>query len=147
MNNSLSTPAMQIQSIKEDIVTQRMLELFFLLSRPDAQKILSLAREGLRSKTGTPSEVGLTKKQYYTRLRQLVELNLVEKVETHERRKGTDCSPVYTTTLLGNLVYQRCILDVKEMISNTGMLKAADILHRSSRFSPEDIVRFMSRCM
>ena len=39
------------------------------------------------------------------------------------------------------------ILDVEEMVSNTGKLKAAEILYRSSRFSPEEIVRFMSRCM
>lgn len=147
MNNPLSTPAVQVRSTKEDIVTQRMLELFFLLSRPDALRILSLAKEGLRSKTGTPSEVGLTKKQYYTRLRQLVDLNMVEKIETHERKKGTDCSPVYTTTLFGNLVYNRCILDMEEMICNTSKLKAAEILYRSSKFSPEEIVRFMSRYM
>lgn len=146
MTNSLSTDTMQIKPKEGDKIAQRILELFFLLSRPDAIRILALARGGLRSKTETPSEIGLTKKQYYTRLRQLVDLNLVEKKEQVIERKARSV-PVYTTTLFGNLVYERCILDVEEMISNIGKLKVAEILYRSARFSPEEIVRFMSRYM
>lgn len=146
MTNSLSMPTTSIQSTDGDTVSQCMLELFFLLSRPDAIRILALARGGLRSKRDTPSEIGLTKKQYYTRLGQLVDLNLVEKKEYVIGRKVRSVS-VYTTTLFGNLVYRRCILDVQEMVSNTRNLKAAEILYRSSKFSPEEIVRFMSRYM
>ena len=76
-------------------------DLFFLFSRPEALRILDLAR--IKSKTDTPSEIGLTKKQYYARLRQMADLNLIEKIETHGRKKGADRAPVYTTTLLGNL--------------------------------------------
>ncbi|NHI02321.1 hypothetical protein DYY67_2003 [Candidatus Nitrosotalea sp. TS] len=79
-------------------------------------------------------------------MRQLVDLNLVEKIEYTTGRK-THSESVYTTTLFGNLIYGRCILDVQEMVSNMRNPKAAEILHRSARFSPEEIVRFMSRCM
>ena len=147
MTNSLSIPATQTQSTGTDKAAQCIPDLFFLLSRPEALRILDLARIGLKSKIDTPAEIGLTKKQYYTRLRQLVDLNLIEKIETHDGKKGADRAPVYTTTLLGNLVYERCILDMKEMISNTGKLKAAEILYQSSKFSPEEIVQFMSRYM
>ena len=105
VTSSLSIPV-KVPSSRET-VAKGIAEILTLISKPDALKILSLAREGLRSKTGTPSEVGLTKKQYYTRLRQLVDLNLVEKMEMSERKKGADRAPVYTTTLFGNLVHKR----------------------------------------
>ncbi|SRR5579885_67472 len=134
-------------SVKVNTITPTMLEILSLLSKPDALKIFSFARKGLRSNVGTPSEVGLSKKQYYTRLKQLVDLELIEKREIIEEKKGKECAVIYTITLLGNLVYRRCVLEMEEMLCNTSTLKAVDILYHSSKFDPEEIVQFMLRYM
>lgn len=64
--------------------------------------------QGLESKQDTHLQLGLTKKQYYTRLKQLVELNLIEKKNT-DKKKKSQCTPFYVPTLIGKIVFKKCI--------------------------------------
>ncbi|HVX01810.1 MAG TPA: hypothetical protein VHA09_01510, partial [Nitrososphaera sp.] len=54
-------------------------DLFAALSRKDTLTLFLLAKDGLRSELRTASIVGLSKKQYYTRLNQLKNAGLIEK--------------------------------------------------------------------
>lgn len=62
-----------------DSVTEKIIGLLSLLSKPDAFRIFMLAGNGIRSQVDTPSGIGLTKKQYYSRLSQLVRAGLLIK--------------------------------------------------------------------
>ncbi|GEM_PF-5514633 len=64
-----------------------------------------------------------------------------------DAKNRSDRAPVYTTTLLGNLVYSKCVLEIEKMLSKGNTLKAAEVLYHSSRFSPEEILQFMIRYM
>ena len=54
---------MEISISKNDTV-QKIIDLLSILSKPDARRIFTLVRDGIKSRLGTPTEIGLTRKQY-----------------------------------------------------------------------------------
>ncbi len=73
-------------------------DLFKVLSKPDALKMLSRTGMGIENSAYAMEELGLTQKRYYSRLKELVDTGLVRK------RDG-----VYRQTALGRMVYD-CFL-------------------------------------
>ncbi len=71
-------------------------DLFKVLSKPDALKILFLSKEGIMNSTHTIEETAISQKRYYARLKELIETGLVRNMEG-----------VYRQTALGRLVYER----------------------------------------
>lgn len=63
----------------ESIEKESLRSIFDVLSKEGGMKILELANSKLISRRETPRKIGLTKRQYYTRLRELKELNLIKK--------------------------------------------------------------------
>ena len=78
------------------IITGELATLFRALSHPDSLKILYLAGIGIKNSTYAMEELGLTQKKYYSRLRELIDTDLVRKIDD-----------VYKQTALGKLVYDR----------------------------------------
>ncbi|GAH70744.1 unnamed protein product, partial [marine sediment metagenome] len=70
--------------------------IFRVISNPDALKILLLAGEGIRNSTYAMEELGLSKKRYYTRIKALLNANLIKKKDD-----------VYRQTALGRIMYDR----------------------------------------
>jgi len=112
----------------------RLTEVLSVLSKNDALIIFFMAEEGIRSELDTPTKIGLTKKQYYTRLKQLVDLGLVEK-----RNES------YTQTAFGKIVYQTHILGLVDNIKNTKYLQMVDVLKANPKFNDKDIMEFISK--
>ncbi|GEM_PF-5005170 len=56
MDNSIAAKVLSCKS--RETVTEDVIEILTLVSKPDALRTLSLAGSGLRSKRNTPSEVG-----------------------------------------------------------------------------------------
>ena len=105
-------------------------KLIRMLSSPDALMIFLLAKNGIEADTGTYSKIGLTRKQYYTRLKQLKNVGLIEK-------KGG----LYFQTTMGSFLQDNCVNTVMHASVNRKQMGMIDILKRTSNFSEEDLLR------
>lgn len=123
-----------ILPIEDATILYRMNEILSILSKIDALQIFILAKNGLKSELDTPQKVGLTKKQYYTRLKQLHDLGLIAK-------KGDS----YVHTSFGELVYNKHIMGFLHTMSNIKEFEMIDVLKKSSKFNNAEISEFLSR--
>jgi predicted transcriptional regulator len=112
----------------------QVMDVLSVLSKDDALTIFLMANEGIRSELDTPTKIGLTKKQYYTRLKQLVDLGLVEK-----HRES------YAQTAFGRVVYQKHILGLSNNIKNSKYLQMVDVLKANPKFNEKDILALVSK--
>ncbi len=87
--------------------------LFAVLSNLDALLLFSLMSDGIEADTSTHSRIGLTRKQYYTRLTQLKNAGLVEKRDTR-----------YFLTNLGSFLHENCINPVMEAARNSKLAES-----------------------
>jgi predicted transcriptional regulator len=115
-------------------IVNKTTNLLSILSKKDALSIFLLAKEGLRAETDTPQKIGLTRKQYYTRLKQLVDAGLIDK-----------SGPAYTHTTLGTFVHQRHLVGLLEHVRNVKQMRMVDTLKRTRQFSEEEISNFVNR--
>jgi hypothetical protein len=97
-------------------------------------KIFTLAKEGIKSHANTHSEIGLTRKQYYLRLYQLVKMGLLI--------KNND---IYKHTIFGKIIYYDYLLRLEKDISNSKHMEMMDILGQSSKFSKDEIEEVFSK--
>lgn len=103
-------------------------QLLSVLSKPDAIILFLHAKHGLKAEAETPKNIGLTKKQYYTRLKQLADFELVEK---HD-----GC---YFHTTMGRFVYEKHLASLIEGLKNANQMRMMDVLKRERTFSEEEI--------
>ncbi|HEY7108620.1 MAG TPA: hypothetical protein VH415_04250 [Nitrososphaeraceae archaeon] len=110
-------------------------KLLSVLSRRDNLTIfMGAANEnGLSADLSTPQLLGIAKKTYYTRLKQLITAGLVKKAD------GT-----YIHTTLGNIVYQKQ-LELMQQIKDIKQFKMIDALKDSKEFTDDDIKVFVSK--
>lgn len=103
-------------------------KLLSILSKKDALTIFLLAKEGLKAETDTWQRIGLTRKRYYSRLRQLVDVGLLDK-----------SADTYTHTTLGALVREKQLMELLEQVRNVKQMKMLDTLKRNQQFSEDDV--------
>ncbi|MDE1832369.1 MAG: hypothetical protein KGI02_08385 [Thaumarchaeota archaeon] len=113
---------------KNDTEIQKTIDLLSILSKLHALKIFTLAKDGIKSHIGTHSEIGLTKKQYYLRLNQLIKAGLLVKYDD-----------TYNHTTLGKIIYHDYLLRLEKDISNSKYMEMIDVLNQSSKFSKDEI--------
>ncbi len=123
-----------MDSVLEHEIVNKATGLLSILSKKDALSIFLLAKDGLKAETDTPQKIGLTRKQYYTRLKQLVDAGLIDK-----------SGDIYLHTTLGTFVHQKHILELLEHVKNVKQMKMIDTLKRTSQFSEEDIATFVGK--
>lgn len=102
-------------------------KLLNILSKEDALLILSMTKKGMKTDTLTCNKIGLTRKQYYTRLKQLKSERFIEK-------SGSS----YFQTTFGSYIYENCINVLLAAIKNRKQMAMIDVLKRSNNFY-EDI--------
>ncbi len=119
---------------KNDTVTQKIIGLLSLLSKPDAFRVFILAGGGIRSQVDTPSKIGLTKKQYYSRLEQLVGAGLLTKNDG-----------VYRQTTFGTIICCNYLLKLGIEIMNSKYMEMVDVIQHSSKISKEEIGMISSK--
>jgi len=115
-------------------ILNQLTEMLSILSKNDALTIFLTANDGIKSELDTPSKLGLTKKQYYTRLKQLVDLGLLVKQDDS-----------YIHTALGRLVYQKHIVGLTSHIKNSKYFEMVDVLKTNPKFNDNDIMEFISK--
>jgi hypothetical protein len=107
-------------------------QLFAMLSDRGSVNLLKAAYTGL--KANSSNFVGnLSKRQFYTRLKRLCDLGLVEKRGVGTRGTG---KPMYRTTSLGSIIYNGHIQTMEQALSNYWELRAIDILRTNPNFPP-----------
>lgn len=109
-------------------------DILSILSKSDALVIFLSAKDGLSSELDTPQKIGLTKKQYYTRLKQLVEFGLLNKNENK-----------YFHTAFGNIIYNKHLLGLLDSMKISKELEMIDLLKKSSKFKSDEIANFVSK--
>jgi hypothetical protein len=127
VRNALIDP----HSVKDSV------KLLSILSRRDNLIIFMLADsdsndKGLEAKSSTIEKTGISKKVYYTRLKQLINAGLVEKSDG-----------AYKHTTLGKIIYQKHILGLIEELKNIKQMKMVDILTHTKQFSEDEIANFI----
>lgn len=123
-----------ILSVKNVSALKHMENVLSVLSKFDALEIFVLAKDGFKSELDTPQKIGLTKKQYYTRLKQLCDLGLLVKKEN-----------TYTHTSFGNVVHRKHIVGLLNNVENIKELEMIDLLKKSSKFDSQEISDFLTK--
>ncbi|MDE1850343.1 MAG: hypothetical protein KGH54_00935 [Candidatus Micrarchaeota archaeon] len=99
-----------------------------ILSKKEALIVLSSVAQSLKSDLSTPEKLGMAKKPYYTRLKVLVDLGLVQKEQG-----------VYILTSLGEKVYEQQVLGLAANLRNSKKFQMIDALKKDRRFSDKEI--------
>ena len=98
-------------------------DIFATLGDKQSVEILDAASRGFLSSNGIPNQ---TKKQYYVRLKRLVDIGLIEK----QRR-------IYKLTSFGSIVYENHLKTMEKIIPNYWQIKSFDILKNRNDFPIE----------
>jgi predicted transcriptional regulator len=119
----------------DQVTVKNSRELLSVLSRRDNLTIFMSAADekGLNADLSTHQHLGIPKKTYYTRLRQLITAGLVRKSE------GT-----YIHTTLGSVVYQKHS-ELMHQMRNIKNFRMIDALKSSKEFTDEDIKDFVGK--
>ena len=106
-------------------------DVFALLGDKQSVEILSASCIGLQS---TSNGIGnQTKKQYYVRLKRLVDMGLIEKHQS-----------IYKLTSFGSIVYENHLKTMDKIIPNYWQIKSIDVLKSRGDFPPEQKEKIMN---
>jgi len=124
----VSDTTLSLSKPRDDLVGA--CKLLKVLSNSDALMIFSMAKDGIEADTTTYSRIGLTRKQYYTRLMQLKNADLIEK-------KGR----LYFQTTMGSFLHENCVNSIVHAIRNKKNMAMIDALRRHKNMSEEDLLQ------
>ena len=96
-------------------------DIFAILGDKQSVDILGAPSTGFLSSKGIPNQ---TKKQYYVRLKRLVDIGLIEKQHR-----------IYKLTSFGTIVYENHAKTMDKIIPNYWQIKSFDILKSRNDFS------------
>jgi hypothetical protein len=99
-------------------------DVFAILGDKPSVEIITAASTGLRSSSNGIS--GQTKKQYYVRLKRLVDLGIIEKHQS-----------IYKLTSFGSIVFENHMKTMEKIIPNYWEIKSFDILKNRNDFPIE----------
>ena len=106
-------------------------DVFALLGDKQSVEILTASYAGLQS---TSNGIGhQTKKQYYVRLKRLVDLGLIEKHQS-----------IYKLTSFGSIVYENHLKTLNKIVPNYWQIKSIDVLKSRDDFPPEQKEKIMN---
>ena len=106
-------------------------DVFALLGDKQSVEILIASSAGLQS---TSNGIGnQTKKQYYVRLKRLVDMGLIEKHQS-----------IYKLTSFGSIVYENHLKTMDKIIPNYWQIKSIDVLKSRHDFPPEQKEKIMN---
>jgi hypothetical protein len=98
-------------------------DIFAILGDEQSVEILGAAFTGFLSSNGIPNQ---TKKQYYVRLKRLVDIGLIEKQHR-----------TYKLTSFGSIVYENHVKTMDKILPNYWQIKSFDILKNRNDFPVE----------
>jgi predicted transcriptional regulator len=106
-------------------------DVFGILGDKQSMEILTAASTGLRSNS---NGIGIqTKKQYYVRLKRLVDMGFIEKHNS-----------VYKLTSFGTIVYENHLKTMEKIVPNYWQIKSIDVLKSRDDFPIEQQEKIIS---
>jgi sugar-specific transcriptional regulator TrmB len=117
---------------------QRVRKVFSVLSNKDILRILELASQGVLASDATPQKMKIPRGQFYKKLNQLCDLDLIMRDE----------EGVYRQTLIGEIVYQTQVLTLRRITDDanlTDLMAKFNIKNKSSNKIFETVVREITR--
>ena len=123
-----------MSSIAAEELVNRSSRLLTVLSKRNNMSLFMSAKSGLMAEASSPERTSLSKKVYYTSLKQLINSGLVEK---------SDGKYVHTT--FGSVVYQTHIMGLMDQLRNQKQMMMIDTLKHSDQFSESDIESFVDK--
>jgi predicted transcriptional regulator len=99
-------------------------DVFAIIGDKQSVEILTAASTGLQSSSN--GICGQTKKQYYVRLKRLVDMGFMEKHQS-----------VYKLTAFGTIVYENHLKTMEKILPNYWQIKSIDVLKSRHDFPPE----------
>jgi hypothetical protein len=121
------------RELKSPEIIRNACKLFSVLSKQDALHLFIRAKDSLYSNKDSPSLNNLTRKQYYTRLRNLVDVGLV--------KKDGDS---YTHTTFGSLIYKNYLAIILHGVKNFKHIQMIDALKKTQILSNDDVTNLMN---
>jgi len=118
---------------KSSEIMRNACRLFSVLSKEEALRLFTRAKDGLYSNKDSPSLNNLTRKQYYTRLRNLVDVGLLKK-------EGDS----YTHTTFGSLIYENYLAIILHGVKNFKHIQMIDALKQEQTLSNDDVTNLMN---
>ena len=118
------------------LVVKEMEKTLSSLANEDAINIFDTAKEGISSSTNTIKVLGLTQKRYYTRLRELMKVGLIEKYDG-----------IYQHTIFGNLIYESVVSILRKVLANReghelmGKIQNSDLTPDAKKAVAESLIR------
>ena len=109
-----------------DAIIEQGVHLFNVFSSEDAVRIFLYAEKGISSSTQAIKDLGLTQKRYYSRLKGLIDIGLIEKVEG-----------VYRYTAFGKVVHKLGIYLIG-VLNNIDRIKLLDNLTKTEMLSSSE---------
>ena len=97
-------------------------QVFATLADRHSRNIIKMAYYGLKGPSMS-DKVNISKKQFYSRLRRLRDIGVIEKRDS-----------IYRTTTFGSLIYNGQIKPLEDIIANYWNLKAVDVLKSRQDF-------------
>jgi hypothetical protein len=129
----ISLPALLAIPALEKALYENTAKLLSVISKKNNLMLFISAKNGLLADSSSPDNAGLSKKIYYTSLKQLINSGLIIKT-----------GGKYLHTSLGSIIYESHILKLTEQMKNTKHLRMIDTLKYSGGFSDTDIEKFIS---
>ncbi len=123
-----------MSSVAAEELVNRSSKLLTVLSKRNNLSLFISAKSGLMAEASSPERTSLSKKVYYTSLKQLINSGLVEK---------SDGKYVHTT--FGSVVYQTHIIGLMDQLRNQKQMIMIDTLKHSDQFSESDIDSFVNK--
>src|SRR5215213_3365900 len=113
----LAMPPLEKESFESTV------KLLNVLSKKNNLMLFMSAKSGLLADSSSPNNAGLSKKIYYTSLKQLINSGLIIKT-----------GGKYLHTSLGSVIYEAHILKLTEQMKNSKHLRMMDTLKHSGGF-------------
>jgi len=127
-----STPITKVEKEgSQDEILKHLERIFSAGSSLDALKIFYAAEKGIESSTQAIKELNLTQKRYYTNLKRLIDVGLVEKIDGK-----------YAHTTLGKIVY-KLMEALKGALDQKDKLELVDRLLKAKSLSVEETEEIM----
>lgn len=112
----------------EKEIEQKVRNTYGLISKKDGWVVFIAAHSGIEGTGSAWEKLGLTKKQYYTRLQSLVKIGLVHKI-----------GDTYSHTSIGRLIFENNLLETAKLFKNIRRLEMQDDLAKTGKYTKKEI--------
>ncbi len=130
----------QLSDAFKSINLVELKEILTALANEDAIKIFMTAKRGIEKSTKAIRELGLTQKRYYTRLKELMEADLIEKRDSGYRHTTTGMICYTLGKSFNSALDQRDRLDLVDRLRRSKSISQEETKQILQAISPRNLI-------